>query len=153
MDVRKTKPVVMFCSDTNADPTSRRVDLSQCNKCTIVIGVEKDNVAATQFELEQADAATGGTSKALTVTVPVYSNLNAGIAATAASEELTRRTNDVDYALDAESDARSQLVVFEVDPATLDINNGFRWLQVGTSTGNADNHATVIAILELRESE
>ena len=132
---------------TDGNPTSAYVDLSQAVRCKVVINVEKDNAALTSFTLREAKTDTGGDVRNLVNTVPLWVNLNTG-----ESETLVRENNNNTYALDDASDGRGQLVVFDVDPAKLGINDGFRFLAVTVAAGNADNTASVTYEIDLRET-
>ena len=132
---------------TDANPASEYVDLSQAIKVKVVCAVGKGNAALTSFTLREAKTAAGGDVRNLVNTVPVYVNLNTG-----ASETLARQANAVTYALDNASDGRGQLVVFDVDPAKLGINDGFRFLAVTVADGNGDNTASVTYEIDLRET-
>lgn len=127
---------------TNGNPASAYVNVSNYHQVYILIHVDKDNAAETSFALEQATSSAGAGNKALANTVPLWSNLNTGD-----SDALVRQTNAVSYALDDAADGRGQIVVFQVDPSRLDINNDFNWIRVQVADGNADNTASCLFVL------
>ena len=127
---------------TNANPASDRVDLGLCSVAFFVIHVTKGNAALTSFALEQATTAAGGGNKIFANTVPIWSNLNC-----TATDTLVRRTNALSYALDNAADGRGQIVVFQIDPARLDINAGFRYVRFQVAAGDAANIASAMAYL------
>ena len=124
---------------TDANPASAYVDVSNYHTVYVVAHVTKDNAALTSFALEQATSSAGAGNKVFANTVPVWSNLNTGD-----GDTLVRQANAINYALDNADDGRGQIVVFQIDPSRMDINNGFRWLRVQLAAGNADNLASVV---------
>jgi len=66
------------------------------------------------------------------VAVPIWANLDC-----AASDALVRQTDAVSYTTDAE--LKHKIVVFEIDPATLDLVNGFDCLVVITGASDVAN--------------
>ena len=128
---------------TNANPTTAYVDLSKCHKAFLVVHVAKGNAALTSFTLSQATtAAGGGPAKAFTNTVPIWSNLNC-----TATDTLVRRANALTYALDNAADGRGQIVVFQIDPAKMDVAGGFKYVAVVVAAGDAANIAGVMGYL------
>lgn len=135
---------------TDANPLSAWVDLSQAIRCKVVVAVTKGNAALTSFTLRESTDGVGAGAGVQNVSnnVQVYSNLD-----TSASETLVRRANAVTYALDDADGGEGQVVVFDVDPAKLAINDGYRYLAVQLAAGNAANIASITYELDLRETE
>lgn len=126
---------------TDANPATDYVKVDNCNMLYAVCHITKGNAAITSFAVEQATTAAGAGNKVLANTIPVWSNLNT------ATDALVRQTNAINYALDNAADGRGQIVVFQLDPAELDINNGFNWVRLQLAAGNAANIASVMFYL------
>lgn len=126
-----------------AGRTGDYISLKNCHKVTIIVSITQGNAAVVPITIEQASAVAGTGSKPITEPVPIWSNLD-----TAASPTLVRRTNAVSYTTDAA--LKNKQVIFEIDPASLDINNGFDCLTVKTGASNAANLTGVLYILHSR---
>lgn len=127
------KPVEAIAPQSNAGAlTGDYVKCSECDKLNIVVHITQANAATCALTIEQATTAAGGGSKAITTTVPIWSNLD-----TAASDTLVRRTDAVSYTTDA--GVKNKMVVFQVDPAGLDLANGFYFVTVKCALSHADN--------------
>jgi hypothetical protein len=131
---------------TNGNQASATVDLSDAVDCVILVHTAKGNAAQTAFALEQS-VTSGGAAKVFAKTVPIFTVLDP-----ATSTDYTRQTDAVSYALSAANDGRSQIVAFVVDPAKLDLANGYRFARVQISTGNAANIVGITAIVNRRYS-
>jgi hypothetical protein len=95
----------------------------------------------------QAQDVAGTGAKVLANAVPIWSNLD-----TATSDTLIRRTDAVSYTTDAA--VKNKQVIFEIDPALLDLNNGFDCVYVTTGASNAANiTAGLFMLTELRYSQ
>jgi len=134
---------------TDANPLSAWVDLSQAVRCKVSILVTKGNAALTSFTLRESTDGVGAGAGVQNIpnTVQVYSNLN-----TAASDTLVRRANAVTYALNNAAGGEGQVVVFDIDPAKLSINDGYRFLAVQLAAGDAANIASISYELDLKET-
>lgn len=115
-----------------AGRTGDYVSLKNAHKVFIVVHITQGNAATVALTPYQATNVAAGSEKVLTNTVPIYANLD-----TAASDALVRRTDAVNYTTDAA--VKNKLVIFEIDPSTLDINNGFDCITVKTGASNAAN--------------
>jgi hypothetical protein len=147
---QKPKTVTGFTPvATDANPLSAWVDLSRAIRCKVVILVTKGNAALTSFTLRESTDGVGAGAGVQNIpnSVQVYSNLNTG-----ASQTDVRRANAVTYALDNANDGRGQKVIFDVDPAKLSINNGYRFLAVQLAAGDAANIASISYELDLKET-
>lgn len=115
-----------------AGRTGDYVSLKNAHKCWVVVHIAQGNAATIAISIQQASdvAATG--SKVITNVVPIWSNLDC-----AASDTLVERTAAVNYTTDA--GVKHKQVIFEIDPATLDIANGFDCITVITGASHADN--------------
>lgn len=98
----------------------------------IVVESAGTHASAQAITIEQATSAAAGGSKAITTVVPIWSNLD-----TSLTDTLVRRTDAVSYTTDAT--AKNKMVVFFVDPAGLDLANGFHWVTVKVAISNVGN--------------
>lgn len=136
------KPVMAFEPQTNgAGITGDYVKVSQCKMLNILVTIQQGNAATCALTVEQATTAAGAGSKAITKVVPIWSNLD-----TAASDTLVARTDAVSYTTDA--GVKNKLVIFQIDPATLDIANGFGWITIKAATSNAANIVGAIYLFD-----
>ena len=123
-----------------AGRTATYISLKGAHKVTVLVQITQGNAATVTITPFQAKTVGAGSEKALTNNVAIYANLD-----TAASDTLVRQTDGVAYTTDA--GLKNKIVIFEIDPASLDINNGFRDLTVKTGASNAANITSVIYIL------
>lgn len=115
-----------------AGRTGDYVSLKNAVCAWVEVAITQGNAATIALTIEQASAVAGTGSKAITVTVPIWSNLD-----TAATDTLVRRTDAVSYTTDA--GVKNKMVIFQIDPAQLDIANGFDCITVKTGASNVAN--------------
>jgi hypothetical protein len=115
-----------------AGRSSRIVSLKNCAKAFVVVHITQGNAATIALTLMQAQDVAGTAAKVLTNAIPIYSDLD-----TATSDGLIRRTDGVNYTTDAA--VKNKIVVFEVDPALMDVTNGFDCLYFTTGASNVAN--------------
>jgi hypothetical protein len=108
---------------TNAATTGDYVSLKDAKSCTIIVNLTQAAAHATAITIEQATAVAGTGHTAITVAVPIWANEDV-----AATDTLVKQTSAVSYTVAA--DVKNKLVVFHIDPATLDIANGFDCITV-----------------------
>ena len=111
------------------------VNVENAGKLIIVVQSKGGNASASAITIEQATIAAGTDDKAITTAVQIWSNLD-----TATTDTLVRRTDAVSYTTDAA--AKNKMVVFVVDPAGLDIANGFKFVTVKVAISNIANIIT-----------
>lgn len=126
-----------------AGRTGDYVSLKNVNLAYVVVHITQGNAATIALTIEQATAVAGTGSKAITVSVPIWSNLD-----TATSDTLVRRTDAVSYTTDAA--VKNKIVIFQIDPATLDVANGFDCIVVKTGASNAANITQAMYVLDER---
>ena len=126
-----------------AGRTGDYVSLKNVNLAYVVVHITQGNAATVALTIEQATAVAGTGSKAITVSVPIWSNLD-----TATSDTLVRRTDAVSYTTDAA--VKNKIVIFQIDPATLDVANGFDCIVVKTGASNAANITQAMYVLDER---
>lgn len=130
---QQMKIVQAFALATDAaGRTSIYVSLKNWMKAYILVPITQGNAATILLTPLQASAVAGTGSKVLTNAVPIWSNLD-----TSLTDTLVRQTNAVNYTTDAA--VKNKQVLFEIDPATLDVANGFDCLGFSTGASNAAN--------------
>lgn len=115
-----------------AGRTGDYVSLKNALCAWVEVAITQGNAATIAITIEQASAVAGTGTKAITATVPIWSNLD-----TAASDTLVRRTDAVSYTTDA--GVKNKMVIFQIDPAQLDVANGFDCITVKTGASNVAN--------------
>lgn len=98
----------------------------------IVCHITQGNAATIALTPKQATAVAGTGVKALTSDVPIWTNLD-----TAAGDLFTSQTAAKDYTTDA--GVKNKIVVFRIDPASLDLANGFNCITIVTGASHAAN--------------
>jgi len=107
----------------------------------IVAHVNQGNAATVLLSVLQATSAAGAGSKAVDV-VPIFTNLD-----TDAGNAFTRQTNAATYTTDAA--VKNKIVVFVLDPATLDMGNGFKYISLSTGASNVANITSALYMIEM----
>ena len=115
-----------------AGRTGGYVSLKGARRAFVKVHINQGNAATILLSILQATAVAGTGSKALVNVAPIWSNLD-----TAASSVFVKRTPAVTYTTDA--GVKIKIVIFEIDPATLDIANSFDCIAVSTGASNAAN--------------
>jgi hypothetical protein len=115
-----------------AGRTGDYISLKNAVVCFVEVAVTQGAANTIAITIEQATAVAGTASKAIATAVPIWSNLD-----TAASDTLVRRTDAVAYTTDA--GVKNKQVIFQIDPATLDLAGGFDCLTVKTGASSASN--------------
>jgi len=115
-----------------AGRTGAYISLKNAHKVAVVVHITQGNAATVAISINQASTIAAGDAKALANVVPIWSNLDC-----AASDALVRRTDAVNYTTDA--GVKHKIIIFEIDPAKLDLANGFDCIAVVTGASNADN--------------
>ncbi len=108
------------------------VSLRDVEDCFVVVHVNQANAATVAITIEQAQDVAGSGSKAITVPVPIWANQDC-----AASDALVRQADAVSFT--TSSVIKHKLVVFQIDPAHLDVNNGFDCIVVKTAASDVTN--------------
>jgi len=115
-----------------AGRTADYVSLKNALMAWVEVAITQGNAATIAISIEQATAVAGTSSKVITNAVPIWSNLD-----TAATDTLVRRTDAVNLTTDA--GVKNKMVIFQIDPATLDVANGFDCITVKTGASNVAN--------------
>ena len=113
-----------------AGRTGTWVSLKNALKAYAVVHIDQGNAATIQISALQASAVAGTGSKA--VTVKIWSALDL-----ATTDVLQAQADATSYTTDAA--VKQKLVVFEFDPANLDVANGFNTITISTGASNVAN--------------
>lgn len=124
-----------------AGRTGAYVTLKNCFRAYIVVHMTQGNAATVALTINQASAVAGTGAKVITNTVRIWSNLDM-----AASDALVSRTAAVNYTTDA--GVKLKMVVFEIEPVALDLDNGFDCITVATGASNAANITAAWVLLD-----
>ena len=108
------------------------VSLKNAHKCYIRVHINQGNAATVALTILQAQAIAGTGSKAITGLCRIWSNLDVSV-----NDTLVRRADAISYTTDA--GVKDKQVIFEIDPSSLDIANGFDCIRVVTGASNAAN--------------
>lgn len=122
-----------------AGRTGLYVKLTNGQRATIIFHVAQGNAATILITPLQATDEEGASSKVLTNNCRIWTNTD-----TATIDQFTRATDAKNYTTDAGT--KNKIIVFEIDPDSLDMANSF--VAVGLSTG-ASNAANVTSALVL----
>ena len=107
--VRCLEPQTMAATATGDYVSLKNVDMA-----FIVAHLTQGNAATQRLSPYQATNVAAASEKVLSNVVPIWSNLDC-----AAADLLVKRTAAVSYTTDA--GVKHKIVVFQIDPATLDI--------------------------------
>jgi hypothetical protein len=130
--VEQVKIIEAITPQAGAAITGDYISLKNAAMAYAVVHVNQAAADICTISIEQATVVAGTDTKVITNAVPIWSNLDC-----AASDTLVRRTAAVNYALDAGT--KHKIVVFQIDPASLDVANDFDCICVKTSASNAAN--------------
>jgi hypothetical protein len=127
---------------TNAAITGAYVSLKNVNTATVLVNLTQAVGHATVVSLYQAQDVSGTGAKALSNNVPVWANEDVS-----SGDSLIRKADGVSYTVT--NTAKNKQVVFHIDPAKFDVNDGFTCLNVriGAST-QATNFVSADYILD-----
>ena|SRR6476659_3089216 len=120
-----------------AGRTATYISCKNAHKVFIICQLTQGNAATVTFTLFQAKNVAANSEKALTNNVAIYADLDS-----AASDAMVRATDGVAYTTDA--GLKNKIVLFEIDPASMDVNNGFDCLTVKSGASNAANITSIL---------
>jgi len=137
--VQLTPPVT-----SNGGVATDIISLKNCNMLYIVAEMTQAAAHATVLAPQQATDVSGTGAKVLANAVKVWANED-----TAASDTLVAQTDAVNYTVTA--DAKNKQVVFQIDPALLDLANNFDCIKLTFSdSSEATNFVSATAYLDYR---
>jgi len=115
-----------------AGRTGDYVSLAKYHMAYVVFHCDQGNAATIAVTIEQATAVAGTGSKVITVAVPIWANQDL-----AAADAFARQTDAVNFTTSAA--VKRKMVVFQIDPSTLDVAGGFDCITVKTGASNVAN--------------
>lgn len=136
----ESKIVEAITPQVGAAITGDYVNLKHAHNCFILVHVAQGNAAQMAITVEQATTVAGGGTTAITKVVPIWANEDQ-----ATSDTLVRQTDAVSFTLSVAT--TQKLVIFQVDPQTLNIADGFDCITVKTAASHADNLTSALYIL------
>lgn len=135
--VEGTSPVT-----TNGGVTSDYVSLKGVKRAWVIVQMTQAVAHATGIDVYQATAVAGTSAKALSKVVPIWLNDDC-----AAGDTLTRQTDAI--TVNVAATAKHKMAVFQIDPALLDVANGFDCINVLIDdSSQATNFASVLFVLD-----
>ncbi len=138
------KPVSLMAPAADAaGRTSAYISLKNVHRCWLVVHVEQGHAATILLSPLQATAVAGTASKVFANAVPVWACQDA-----AADDSLEAQTAAVNFTTSAA--VKSKIVVFEIDPAKLDVAGGFDCIGLSTGASNAGNITSAMAYCAMR---
>lgn len=106
------------------------------NGVAVVVQLDQANAAKPTVSINQSTSVDGGGSptdeKAIAKEVPIFTNLDC-----AAGDSLTQQDDAVEYELDAAT--KHKIVIMEVKPEHLDVDNDFDCIRVKVASSDATN--------------
>jgi hypothetical protein len=123
-----------------AGRTSNYFSMKNAGRCFVIVNIAQGNAATILLSILQATAVAGTGSKAITNVVPIWADLD-----TATSDALARAVDAVSYTTDA--GVKNKVVVFQIDPRSLDGANGFDCIALSTGASNAANITSAMLIM------
>lgn len=126
-----------------AGRTGAYITLKNAHKAFVVFHITQGNAATILLSLLQAKDVSGTSSKALANNARWWAALDQ-----ATSDLLVRQTDGVSFTTDAA--VKNKIIVAEIDPAMLDIANGFVTIAVSTGASNAANITSAQVFLSVR---
>ncbi|MBU2548370.1 MAG: hypothetical protein KKB20_08180 [Proteobacteria bacterium] len=123
-----------------AGRTGAYVSLKNAGRAFVVVHIDQGNAATVALTVEQATAVAGTGSKALTNNAPIWANQDC-----AAGDTLVRQTDAKSFTTSAA--VKHKMVVFQIDPASLDVANGFDCITVKSGASNEANITQALYIL------
>ena len=126
--------------------TGDYISLKNAHRAFVLVHVAQGNAATMAISIQQATDVAGTGTKVITVAVPIWANEDC-----AASDALVRQTDAVNFTTSAA--VKHKLIVFQIDPETLDMANGFDCITVITGASNAANITSAVYLLEPRYAQ
>lgn len=123
-----------------AGRTGQYVSLKGFHKAFILVTLTQGNAATVALTPYQAKNVAALGEKVLSNNVAIYANLDA-----AAGDSMVRQADGVNYTTDA--GVKNKVVIFEIDPGSLDLANGFDCITIKSGASNAANITSVTYLL------
>lgn len=126
--------------------TGARIKMDKGDRLAIVVNMG-DSTSATDvsFFLKQHNAASSGTTKALSVDNPYFTKVAAATSFTKTVPAVPQVDGDYDLTSLFAND--QGMVIFEVLAEDLDVNNGFAWVSIDTADAGAGKIGSAVYIM------
>ena len=145
--VEESPPITAISPVVNTGAlTGDIITLKNAGMCYIELHITQGNAAPVAITIEQSTAVAGTGSKAITEVSNIWSNEDV-----TASDLLTKQTSAVSYTTSAA--VKNKIVVFQVDPRTLDLANGFDCIQVKVAASDAANLVQAHYVITSRRND
>jgi hypothetical protein len=136
----KIVELLPLATDAAGRAAAAAVSLKNAGRAYLLVSLTQGNAATVLLTPMQATKVDKTGGKVLTNPVRIWSNLD-----TAASDTLVRQADAVNYTTDA--GVKNKQVLFEIDPASLDLANLFDCVYLSTGASNVANLTAALAIL------
>lgn len=126
------KPVQAIAPQAGGAITGDYITLKDVEKCFVFVQINQASATSVDITIEQAADVSGTGSKAITNAVPIWANQDCQ-----ASDALVRQADAVSFETSVE--VKNKIVIFQIDPAHLDVNNGFDCITIKTAASDPTN--------------
>lgn len=143
--IEELPPIFGVLETTNGGADGDYVSLKGVTRAYVLAQLTQAVGHATALAVYQATdvAATG--AKVISKVVPIWANEDV-----AAADGMTRQTDAVNYSVT--DDIKNKMVVFEIDPALLDVANDFDCIMLACSdSSQATNFASITYLLDRQD--
>lgn len=123
-----------------AGRTGRYFNVAFAHKIFFVFVIDQANAAQITCDVLQATSAAGAGAKVLGGTRRIWTNLDA-----ATSDAIARQADALSFQTDVA--LKEKLVIIEVNPADMDLANGFTYVAPRTSASNVANLTSASAYI------
>lgn len=137
-ELTKVTELLPLATDAAGRAAAAAVSLKNAGRTYIYCYITQGNAATILLTPMQATNVAKAGGKVLTNPIRIWSNLDM-----AASDTLVRQADAVNYTTDAA--LKNKLVVFEIDPASLDLANNFDCVYITTGASNVANLTSALA--------
>lgn len=120
-----------------------RISLAKGDKLSILVSMGDSTAAVADFTLQQHNAASAGTSKALSVANPYFYKKGAETKLTKV-EPVAAASN---YVLSTQFANDEGVVIFEINGDDLDVDGGFAWASLDIADSTAAKLGAMVYVL------
>ncbi|WP_407312057.1 hypothetical protein [Desulfosporosinus sp. SB140] len=128
----KDKPLEAITPQAGGAITGTYVSLRDAEDCYVLVQINQATAEPVAITLEQATDVEGSNSKPLTNLIPIWADEDC-----TSSDLLVRQADAIYYT--TSTTAKHKLVVFQINPAHLDVTNGFDCITVKTAASDPTN--------------
>lgn len=144
MEEKTIKQAFLPVDLNTAAVTGERVKVEPGHRVSIVVAMGDSTGATVAFTLKQHDAAVSGNSKNLEIANKYYKKAGAASAFTKVEPEVAAAV----YDLSSDFAAQEGVVVFEVLPEDLDVNNDFNHISIDIADSGAAKLASCLYVIK-----